>query len=364
MAADARALASGDNAQSGVDPLTGGPVGDDVDAALRGGAGGKVDRSGDVGRRIVDARSRHVGDPLDRGRPRGQCGVRRRQRLGADDSARLRHLRLVVGLLLLLRRRRRTAASDHDGGQRDREQGQARDESTSRFSDCSSRSRLPGVRSANGISCGAEPSRSLSPRIRGDLSMPKCAPDRNHLGWPGGGRRSDRGARGWSDGSTSGISGWLRATNRNPDVIRLIRRARRALPGDPDFGDPLSAAGDGGPQAAARAADRLLERDAATREVSLATLQLWQALTERVSGRPRRRRGDDRVHRSGRASRTGRCRPATRRPCGCCAGWLRSPSRHCWTPAVTSSSGWATASWWSFAMRSPRCGPRSRPVTP
>ena len=87
-------------------------------------------------------------------------------------------------------------------------------------------------------------------------------------------------------GSTSGISGWLRATNRNPDVIRLIRRARRALPGDPDFGDPLSAAGDGGPQTAARAADRLLERDAATREVSLATLQLWQALTERVSGRP------------------------------------------------------------------------------
>lgn len=87
-------------------------------------------------------------------------------------------------------------------------------------------------------------------------------------------------------GPTSGISGWLRATNRNPDVIRLIRRARRVLPGDPEFGDPLSAAGDGGPQTAARAADRLLEREAATREVSLATLQLWQALTERVSGRP------------------------------------------------------------------------------
>lgn len=87
-------------------------------------------------------------------------------------------------------------------------------------------------------------------------------------------------------GPASAISGWLRATNRNPDIIRFIRRARRALPGDPEFGDPLSTAGDGGPQAAARAADRLLERDAATREVSLATLQLWQALTERVSGRP------------------------------------------------------------------------------
>ena len=84
-----------------------------------------------------------------------------------------------------------------------------------------------------------------------------------------------------------GLSGWLRNTNRNPNIISAIRRARRALPGDPEFGDPLSAAGDSGPQAAARAADRLMpDRDAATREVSLATLQLWQAITERVSGRP------------------------------------------------------------------------------
>jgi class 3 adenylate cyclase len=84
----------------------------------------------------------------------------------------------------------------------------------------------------------------------------------------------------------TGPLGWLRNTNRSPDVIGLIRRARRSLPGDPDFGDPLSADGVGGPRAAARAADRLLDRDAASREVSLAGLQVWQALTERVSGRP------------------------------------------------------------------------------
>ena len=84
-----------------------------------------------------------------------------------------------------------------------------------------------------------------------------------------------------------GVGGWLRNTNRNPGIVAAIRRARRVLPGDPDFGDPLSAAGDGAPQTAARAADRLMpDRDAATREVSLATLQLWQAVTERVSGRP------------------------------------------------------------------------------
>jgi class 3 adenylate cyclase len=87
-------------------------------------------------------------------------------------------------------------------------------------------------------------------------------------------------------GTSSGPREWLRSSNHNPGVVAFIRRARRALPGDPDFGDPLSAAGVGGPSAAARAADRLLERDAASREVSLAGLQVWQALTERVSGKP------------------------------------------------------------------------------
>ena len=80
--------------------------------------------------------------------------------------------------------------------------------------------------------------------------------------------------------------GWLKVANHSPPFISFLRRARRVLPGDPEFGDPLSAAGVGGPRAAARAADRILERDAASREVSLGALQLWQALTERVSGRP------------------------------------------------------------------------------
>jgi class 3 adenylate cyclase len=80
---------------------------------------------------------------------------------------------------------------------------------------------------------------------------------------------------------------WLHTTNHRPDVIAFVRRARRLLPGDPEFGDPLSTAGDGGPRAAARAADRLLgDRDAASREVSLGVLQVWQALTEAVSRRP------------------------------------------------------------------------------
>ena len=80
---------------------------------------------------------------------------------------------------------------------------------------------------------------------------------------------------------------WLHGTNHSPDVIAFVHRARRLLPGDPEFGDPLSTAGEGGPRAAARAADRLLgDRDAVSREVSLGVLQVWQALTEAVSRRP------------------------------------------------------------------------------
>lgn len=84
-----------------------------------------------------------------------------------------------------------------------------------------------------------------------------------------------------------GATQWLHNRNRSPGAVALIRRARKLLPGDPEFGDPLSTAGDGGPRAAARAADRLLgDRDAVSREVGLGVLQVWQALTEGVSRRP------------------------------------------------------------------------------
>jgi class 3 adenylate cyclase len=80
---------------------------------------------------------------------------------------------------------------------------------------------------------------------------------------------------------------WLHRANHSPGVVSFVRRARRLLPGDPEFGDPLSTAGDGGPRAAARVAGGLLgDRDAASREVSLSVLQVWQALTENVSRQP------------------------------------------------------------------------------
>lgn len=67
----------------------------------------------------------------------------------------------------------------------------------------------------------------------------------------------------------------------------LVRRARRLLPGDPDFGDPLSVTGDSAAEAAARTADKLLgDRTSASRELGLAGLQVWQAVSGLVFGRP------------------------------------------------------------------------------
>lgn len=61
----------------------------------------------------------------------------------------------------------------------------------------------------------------------------------------------------------------------------MVRRTRRALPGDQGFGDPLSVAGDGGARAVARAADRVFpDSHGASREAGFAALQVWQALRE------------------------------------------------------------------------------------
>ncbi|MGL4306705.1 MAG: adenylate/guanylate cyclase domain-containing protein [Mycobacteriaceae bacterium] len=87
---------------------------------------------------------------------------------------------------------------------------------------------------------------------------------------------------------TAALAEWIRKTDRSPQVVETIRKARRALPGDPMFGDPLSTAGPGGARAVARVADRVLEeRQAASRELGLGALQVWQAIAERVGKQPK-----------------------------------------------------------------------------
>ncbi len=74
-----------------------------------------------------------------------------------------------------------------------------------------------------------------------------------------------------------------RDANRHPATIDVLRRARRALPGDSGFGDPLSAAGRDSAGTIARVAGRLFdEQPTASREVTLGGLQLWHALLERA----------------------------------------------------------------------------------
>jgi adenylate cyclase len=75
----------------------------------------------------------------------------------------------------------------------------------------------------------------------------------------------------------------VRRFNRRPATVEVLRRIRRALPGDPQFGDPLSLAGRDSAGAMARLAERLFDDEAvATREVSLGALQVWQSLLERA----------------------------------------------------------------------------------
>ncbi len=79
------------------------------------------------------------------------------------------------------------------------------------------------------------------------------------------------------------LSAFMYAANNRPDVIDVLRKARRQLPGDPAFGDPLSVSGPGGARAVARAADRLVgDSPSAAREIGFGALQVWQAALERL----------------------------------------------------------------------------------
>lgn len=86
-------------------------------------------------------------------------------------------------------------------------------------------------------------------------------------------------------GKVAAALAWARSVDTAPAVVDAVRRVRRALPGDPGFGDPLSTAGPGGARAVARVADRLQgdnNTPGATREVGFGALQVWQALLERT----------------------------------------------------------------------------------
>lgn len=78
-----------------------------------------------------------------------------------------------------------------------------------------------------------------------------------------------------------------RQLDRDPRVVRALRRARELLPGDSRFGDPLSVAGAQQSHLVGRRIAALTaERPGALRELGLGAVQVWQALSE-AQGRGR-----------------------------------------------------------------------------
>lgn len=72
-----------------------------------------------------------------------------------------------------------------------------------------------------------------------------------------------------------------------PGLLSWARRLRQRLPGDERFGDPLSTAGEAPVQVIARGVSSLQpERDSVLKELGLASLQVWQSLSE-ATGRGR-----------------------------------------------------------------------------
>jgi adenylate cyclase len=71
--------------------------------------------------------------------------------------------------------------------------------------------------------------------------------------------------------------------NAQPKAVDALRKVRRVLPGDPGFGDPLSAAGTDSAAVVARLADRLFDTESkVSKELALGGLQVWHAALQRV----------------------------------------------------------------------------------
>jgi adenylate cyclase len=79
----------------------------------------------------------------------------------------------------------------------------------------------------------------------------------------------------------------IRRLDTQPRLVKLARLVRERLPGDTDYGDPLSLAGDEPREVLARRlAAVTAERPSALREVGFSALQVWQSFSE-AQGRGR-----------------------------------------------------------------------------
>lgn len=78
-----------------------------------------------------------------------------------------------------------------------------------------------------------------------------------------------------------------RRTDGQPRLLAAAKAARRLLPGDSEFGDPLSVTGEEVPSVIGRQLSGLnVKRPSVAREAGLTALQLWQTVSE-AQGRGR-----------------------------------------------------------------------------
>src|SRR5204863_1114821 len=83
-----------------------------------------------------------------------------------------------------------------------------------------------------------------------------------------------------SDEGPSRLARLARRLDEHPALLALFRAARRRLPGDREYGDPLSLGGEPPGLLGQRLALVAAERPSALKELGFSALQVWQSLSE------------------------------------------------------------------------------------
>jgi adenylate cyclase len=88
------------------------------------------------------------------------------------------------------------------------------------------------------------------------------------------------------------VAGRAKQVDQSPALVKAAQRARKMLPGDAEFGDPLSTAGSEQPQVVGRRLSAMTaERPGLLRETGLSALQVWESISEKQG----RGRGKERL---------------------------------------------------------------------
>lgn len=85
-----------------------------------------------------------------------------------------------------------------------------------------------------------------------------------------------------SGGFWTRVGGGARKIEQSPALLKAARKVREMLPGDSEFGDPLSTAGSEQSQVVGRRLSELTaERPGLLRETGLSALQVWESISEK-----------------------------------------------------------------------------------